>query len=234
MGRIKIYPSLLAADFSCLTDEIKRMEQAGADGIHLDVMDGHFVPNITIGPLIVKAIRPLTKLPIEAHLMIEHPWIYMEEFIDAGADIISVHAECYGPLKKECQEFGQYPKEVTSIDAQRVQKDISKIRKKGAKGVVVLNPGTPLCIESLVEDLDGVLVMSVNPGFARQKFMPEALPKIKKLREIYQGDIAIDGGVNKETAPQAVAAGANVLATARYFFGATDPKVTVEYLKSLG
>ncbi len=231
---IQVSASILCADFTKLGEEAKMCEAAGVDMLHMDVMDGHFVPNITVGKIIVEALRPLTKLPIEAHLMIENPWDYIGGFIDAGADIISLHAECYGPRRASCREHGQYPKEVDAVDAKKARKDIARIKDKGKKAFMVLNPGTPMCLDGLLDDLDGVLVMSVNPGFARQKFMPEVLPKITELHKTFKGDIAIDGGINAETAPSAVKAGANILATASYFFGAKDRKGAVGKLKSLG
>ena len=232
--KIQVSASILCADFTRLGDEVKRCEDAGVDMLHVDVMDGHFVPNITVGAMIVEAIRPLTRLPIEAHLMIENPWVYIDSFAEAGSDIISVHAECYGPRRSACRGFGQYPKEVDSVDADKAREDIRRIKEKGKKAFMVLNPGTPLCINYLLDDLDGVLVMSVNPGFAKQKFMPVAIPKIQELRQKFQGDIAVDGGINEVTAREAVKAGANILATASYFFGSENPKETIRYLKRLG
>ncbi len=231
--KIQVSASILCADFTRLKEEIHKCEQAGVDILHVDVMDGHFVPNITVGSLIVKAIRPLTRLPIDTHLMIEHPEDYIDDFCQAGADIVSVHAECYGPLKKDCRKYGQYPKEVESIDPERAGKDIQKIKNHGKKAHMVISPGTPLCVDALLNDLDGVLIMSVNPGFAKQKFMPSVLPKIQQLRSCFQGDIEVDGGINDVTAPEVIKAGANILATASYFFGAGNPKDAVKSLKGI-
>jgi len=231
---ITVSASILSADFNRLGDEIKKCEDSGVDMIHIDVMDGHFVPNITIGLVIVEAVRKITKLPLDIHLMIENPSVYVEKFAEAGSDWISVHAECYGERRAACREFGQFPKEIDHIDAALLREDIAKIHKHGKKALAVLNPGTPMCLEDVASDLDGVLMMSVNPGFSGQKFNKAALDKIRQLRKIFDKDISIDGGVNAETAPLAVAAGANVLATASYFFGAADPKEVVKGLKSLG
>jgi len=228
---IEVSASILCADFSKLAQEVKRSEEAGVDRFHIDVMDGHFVPNVTIGPVIVSAIRPHTKLPLEAHLMIEHPWDYIEAFIDAGADVIQIQAECYGE-RKTGGEYGQWPKEVDSIDTERLRRDLLKIRARGKKAYVVLNPGTPLCIQDVFDALDGVLIMSVNPGFAKQKFMSAVLSKAEELSRTFKGEIAIDGGVNAETAPDAVKAGAHILITASYFYGSSNPAQAVKGLKS--
>jgi len=231
---IKVAASILCADFTRLGDEIKKCEDAGVDMIHVDVMDGHFVPNISIGQVIIESIRPITKLPIEAHLMIEHPGAYIEQFIDCGADVISIHAECYGQRREDCREYGQFPKEVDTINVQEARQDILKIKNRGAAAFMVLNPGTPACLGGVEADLDGVLIMSVNPGFAKQKFMPSVLSKIVELRKSFKGDISIDGGVNEHTSPEAVKAGANILANACYFFGSEKPRDVVKYLKNLG
>jgi len=233
-NKIKVSASILCADFAKLGQEIKKCEEAGVDILHIDVMDGHFVPNITIGPLIIKAIRPLTKLSIEAHLMIEHPGDYMDAFAEAGADIIALHAECYGTRTPASRKYGQYPKEVRHLNAETACKDLARIKGLGKQAFMVLNPGTPLCLEGVLGELDGVLLMSVNPGFAKQKFMPQVLPKIQQLRARFKGEIAVDGGINELTAPEAVKSGASILATASYFFGSSHPKETVAKLKELG
>ena len=230
---IQVSASILCADFTKLGAEIKRCEDAGVDMLHVDVMDGHFVPNISIGLPILEAIRPLTKLPIEAHLMMDNPWDYVEPFAKAGADIISIHVECYGipAIKRQPHDFT--PWSVEKIDAAKMLEDIRKIKAAGKKAFAVINPATPLCIDGILRGIDGVLVMSVNPGYARQKFMPEALSKIKELRSKFSKDISIDGGVNGETSPLAVKAGVNILATASYFFGSQNPKELVRSLKNL-
>ncbi|NLE65107.1 MAG: ribulose-phosphate 3-epimerase, partial [Elusimicrobia bacterium] len=188
----------------------------------------------TIGPVIVEAVRRHTKRPIKAHLMIENPWDYVDPFIKAGADIIGIHAECYGERRAFCREYGQYPKEVDVIDAQMMRRDIQRIMDAGARPCLVINPGTPVsCLDPVLDEVSDVLLMSVDPGFAGQKFKPEARFKIKELREQFVGDIAVDGGVNAETAPGIVKAGANVLVTASYFFNSPDPAGAVKFLKSL-
>ena len=230
---IQISASILCAKFTDLGDEIKKCEDAGVDMLHVDVMDGHFVPNISIGLPIVEAIRPLTKLPVEAHLMIDNPSQYIEPFAKAGADIISIHVECYGlpAIKRAPDDFS--PWTVYKIDAAKMKVDLKKIKALGKKAFAVINPATPLCIDEILQDIDGVLIMSVNPGYARQKFMPEALPKIESLRRKFSKDISIDGGINAETALWAVKAGVNILATASYFFGSANPKELVRTLRAL-
>ncbi|HSV43249.1 MAG TPA: ribulose-phosphate 3-epimerase [Candidatus Bathyarchaeia archaeon] len=230
---IQISVSILCADFANLTEEIKKIEKAGADMVHVDVMDGHFVPPVTIGALLVKAVRPLTKLPIEAHLMVEYPETMIDDFANAGADIISIHAECYGNLKKECRGFGEFPKEIDRLDTFRAKGAVARIKALGKKAFMVVNPGTAIgLLEPLLPDLDGVLVMSVNPGFSHQKFMPVSLSKLQYLAQHFSGDVAIDGGINQMTGAEAVKAGANILATASYFFNAQQPAEAVRLLKT--
>ena len=229
---IEISASILSADFANLAEEIKRSEKAGVDRFHIDCMDGHFVPNLTIGPVIIQAIRPHTKLPLEAHLMIEHPGDYIESYAKAGADIIQIQAECYG-RRHDQAKWNEWPKEVVSVDVKALRRDLKRIRALGKKAFIVVNPGTPLVFEKALPDCDGVLVMSVNPGYAGQKFMPSVLPKIERLKKIFTGDIAVDGGVNAQTAPDAVNAGAHVLITASYLYGAPDLSAVIKNLKSL-
>ena len=199
---IKISPSILSADFSILGDEIKSLEQAGADLIHIDVMDGHFVPNITMGPPIIKIIRKCTKLPFDVHLMISPVEKYIKAFADAGSDIITIHPEATDNLKRA----------------------VSTIKSLGKKAGVSLNPKTPIsALMDVINDIDLILIMSVNPGFAGQSFMGEVLPKVTELRKMINEkklkiDIEIDGGINFETAPLAVKAGANILVSGTTIF----------------
>jgi ribulose-phosphate 3-epimerase len=194
-SKIKIAPSILSADFAKLGQEVQAIDKAGADYVHIDVMDGHFVPNITIGPLVVNAIRPLTELTFDVHLMIENPENYVEAFANSGADIITVHAEA----------------------ATHLDRVIQQIHSLGKKAGVSLVPSTPAeSLEYVIDQLDLVLVMSVNPGFGGQKFLRSQLPKIQKLRSMIdktgrQIDLEVDGGINPETAKEAIAAGADTL-----------------------
>lgn len=212
---VKIAPSILSADFSKLGEEIKEVERGGADYIHVDVMDGHFVPNITIGPLIVDSIRPITKLPLDVHLMIENPDQYIEDFAKAGADYITVHVEA----------------------CRHLHRTIHLIKSLGVKAGVVLNPATPVqLIEPIIEDLDMVLLMSVNPGFGGQKFISSVLSKIKNVKEISDQkglnlEIEVDGGVNEETAALCVEAGATVLVAGSAVFNQTDRGEAISRLK---
>ena len=193
MNQIKISPSILSADFARLGEQVREAESAGVDYIHVDVMDGHFVPNITIGPLIVKALRPVTELPLDVHLMIENPEIYLEDFAKAGADIITVHQETCPHLHSTIQE----------------------IHKLGVRAGVSLNPATPVSsIEEIIPEIDLVLVMSVNPGFGGQSYIFSCTEKIKKLRSMLDicgssADLEVDGGINVNTLKEVISAGAN-------------------------
>jgi len=205
--KIKIAPSILSADFSRLGEEIRAVEAAGADIIHVDVMDGHFVPNITIGPLVVAAARKATKLPLDVHLMIENPERYIADFAKAGADYLTVHAEAACHLHRLVQTIRE---------------------QKGVKVGVSLNPATPLeALDYILGDIDMVLLMSVNPGFGGQAFIPSALDKITKLRTIIDErklpvEIEVDGGVKSDNAARIAAAGADILVAGSAVFGAAD------------
>jgi ribulose-phosphate 3-epimerase len=208
---VKIAPSILSADFAKLGVEVEEAEKAGADIIHIDVMDGSFVPNLTVGPVVVKAIRPLTKLPLDVHLMIEEPDRYLEAFVKAGADIITVHFEA----------------------SRHLHRILNWIRESGVKAGVSLNPATPLYnLDFIVSEIDVVLIMSVNPGFGGQSFIPSTLKKISKLRELLNEEnstasIEVDGGVKVDNARQIVEAGADILVMGSAFFNSPDYSETI-------
>lgn len=213
--KIKIAPSILSADFSRLCEEINAVEAAGADLIHVDVMDGHFVPNITIGPLIVQAVRKCTKLPLDVHLMITNPELYVAEFAKAGADILTVHVE-------------------TGFHHNRLAHQIKDL---GVKAAVSLNPATSLAaLDYVLEDVDMVLIMSVNPGFGGQAFIPSALDKIAKLRKRIDDlglkvDIEVDGGVKADNAAEIINAGADILVAGSAVFGNKDYKAAIKGIR---
>ena len=219
MKKIQISPSILSADFSELKNEIKKLEQAGADMIHVDVMDGHFVPNLTIGPPVIKSLRGHTNLPFDVHLMISPVHKYIKDYADAGANIITIHPEATNDLMES----------------------IKHIRDLGKKVGVSLNPETPLeIVENFLQDIDLVLIMSVHPGFGGQKFMPEVLEKVKKLRNIIiekklELDIEIDGGIDFDNNKMVIEAGANILVSGTTVFKKNngDIKKNIDILKTM-
>ena len=212
---LKIAPSILAADFSKLAEEVKCVDSLGADYIHIDVMDGHFVPNITLGPGIVKCLRPHTELPFDVHLMIENPDQYIKDFKEAGADIITVHVEACRHLHRTLQLIKQYEMQCG----------------------VVLNPHTPLeIIKHVLQEVDWILIMSVNPGFGGQTFIPDSLNKIATLNQWRQEQnlsyvIEVDGGVNEETARLCEEAGADVVVAGSAVFNAVDRQLAIQKIK---
>ncbi|WP_265459991.1 ribulose-phosphate 3-epimerase [Enterococcus sp. HY326] len=211
---MKIAPSILSADFANLQRDIELVERAGADYIHVDVMDGQFVPNITLGPNIVSAIRPVTKLPLDVHLMIVQPENFIEAFAKAGSDIITVHAE----------------------STPHIHRAVQMIKSFGVKAGVVINPGTPIsAIQHVLDMVDQVLIMTVNPGFGGQSFIEDSLNKIAALIEIRENynwhfDIEVDGGINTETAQRCKEAGANVFVAGSFIY---DAEVPTDRLKAL-
>ena len=212
---LKIAPSLLSADFSQLGEEVKKVEEGGADLLHFDVMDGCFVPNLTFGPLVIESLRDKTKLPFDVHLMIEKPDNHIERFIEAGSDMITVHAEACVHL----------------------QRTLKQIKQQGIKAGVALNPATSMhTIEYILDDLDMILIMTVNPGFGGQDFIATMLPKIRKAKSMIQKcglkvDIEVDGGINVETAPLVLKAGANVLVAGTAIFHQPDVKKAIQSLR---
>jgi ribulose-phosphate 3-epimerase len=213
---LKIAPSILSADFAALAQEVARVEAGGADQLHVDVMDGRFVPNLTIGPVVVEAIRKRTRLPLDVHLMIVEPERYVGDFVRAGADIVTVHVEACPHL----------------------QRVLAQIREAGARAGVALNPGTPPdVLEYVLDDLDLVLVMSVNPGFGGQKFIPTAYAKLRRLRAMFGDrpvDLSVDGGVKVEHARPLAEHGASVLVAGSAIFGAPDPASVIRAMREAG
>jgi ribulose-phosphate 3-epimerase len=218
INMIKIAPSILAANFSKLAEEVKEVEQAGAKLIHIDVMDGHFVPNITMGPIVVEALRPVTKLPLDVHLMINNPDNFIESFAKAGADYITVHVEACPHLHRTIQ----------------------LIRSFGVKPGVVLNPHTPIeSIQHVLEDIDMVLFMTVNPGFGGQKFIHSVVPKIKQLADIIKEkdlaiEIEIDGGINAETIIPCAQAGATIFVAGSAIYSKEDRSKALQDIQQAG
>lgn len=212
---VKVAPSLLAADFAALGEEVQRSEKGGADLLHVDVMDGHFVPNLTVGPMVVEAIRSRTRLPLDVHLMMEGPERYLADFARAGADILTVHVEACAHLHRVVQ----------------------RIKELGVRAGVALNPATPAgTLECILEELDLVLVMAVNPGFGGQAFIPSTLRKIKGIKALVSScprspEIEVDGGINTETAPLAIQAGATILVAGTAVFGERDLSAAITALR---
>lgn len=209
-NRVLVAPSILSADFSCLGDEVREAERSGADWIHIDVMDGVFVPNITIGPLVVRSLRKVTGLVLDVHLMIESPLKYIEEFSAAGSDIITFHIEaCPDPVNTAY-----------------------KIRSLGKRAGVSLRPGTAIeQLKDVLPVVDMVLVMTVEPGFGGQSFIPEMMGKVRDIRKIFSGIIQVDGGINAETSRRAIDAGADVLVAGTAVFGAEDYSAAITNLR---
>lgn len=213
----RIAPSILSADFTRLGEEVRAVESAGADYIHIDVMDGHFVPNLTMGPMVIEALRKVTCLPLDVHLMVDNPDLYIEDYVKAGSDLVGVHVEVVPHLHRTIQ----------------------RIKELGAMATVTLNPATPLeTLEYILPDIDMVLVMSVNPGFGGQKFIPSSLEKITRLRTLIdsrglQVDLEVDGGINLGTIEEIAKAGADVFVAGSAIFGKKEYAKTIRQLKEI-
>lgn len=213
---MKLAPSLLSADFGHLADQVRLAEEAGADYIHIDVMDGRFVPNITVGPLVVRAVRRVTGLPLDVHLMIEEPERYIDAFVDAGASILTVHQEA----------------------TRHLQATLAAIRTRGVRAGVSVCPATPVStLEELADEVDLLLIMTVNPGFGGQQLIPSTIGKVRRARRLIEHwgravELEVDGGVNSQTAPELVAAGADVLVAGSAIFGNGEIATNIHQLRA--
>lgn len=211
-----VAPSLLACDFARLAEEIRSVEEAGADWLHVDVMDGHFVPNLTVGPVIVEALRRISRLPLDVHLMLDHPERYLTQFLDAGAHHLTAHVEAPGLHAEGALE-----------------RALQVIRRAGARAGLSLRPGTPAeSLKPFLSAVDLVLVMTVEPGFGGQAFLPEVVPKVQQVRHWFAGDLAVDGGINAQTGQQCREAGANVLVAGTYIFRSASYRQTIQSLRT--
>ena len=212
---IIVAPSLLACDFSRLADEIQKVEEAGADWLHVDVMDGHFVPNLTIGPVIVETIRRASRIPLDVHLMLDHPEQYIVPFIEAGSRYLTIHVEAEG-LRSEAI----------------LRKTLRDIRRAGARAGLSVRPRTSAeAVRPFLDEVDLILVMTVEPGFGGQAFMPEMVPKVRLLREWFSGDLAVDGGINAETGRVCRETGANVLVAGTFVFRSKSYSDAIQALR---
>lgn len=235
MRAIKLAPSILNADYGCLREEIRKAEAGGADMIHVDVMDAHFVPNLSMGPAVVESLRRVTRLPIDVHLMVREPEKFVDPFASAGADSITFHAEAVAEdyalvhrgrgwaIQLVCRDF---------YDRKRLERTLGAIRARGKRAAVALNPETDAEAVDFLDRVDMVLAMTVWPGFGGQKFIESVLSKVSKLRKrAPEADIQVDGGVDLETAGPAVAAGANVLVAGSAVFHAPDPAAALRAMR---
>ncbi len=231
-SKCRVSASLLSANFLKLGDEIRATEAAGTDSFHLDVMDNHLAPNLSYGPPVIQWIRSATQLPLEVHLMIDNPHLFVADYAKAGADLLFFHIECYAAEPVNPLAIREIPRATTQPDIPQILAVIDQIKQLGVKAGITLNPNSPLtpALKPAILASDAVLIMSVNPGFSGQKFIADVLPKITEMRTYYQGDIHIDGGITNETAPLARQAGVSTLISASYLYSSADYKSAIQSL----
>ena len=229
---IKVSASILSANFLTLGSEIESVESAGVDSLHLDVMDNHMAPSLSFGPPIIKPVRKLTTLPLDAHLMIDAPWLFFDAYIQCNVDEICFHIEAYNQTTPEHEQILSASRVAESIDYQRLENDIYYLKTHNIKPGITINPNTdPGVLMPILNQVDSVLVMSVHPGFSGQSFIESSIEKVRTIRQSFQGDIKVDGGVNNTNAKQLTNAGANVLISASYLFGSDNYKSAIDSLR---
>ena len=229
---IKVSASILSANFLSLGNEIESVENAGVDSLHLDVMDNHMAPSLSFGPPIIKPIRKITSLPLDAHLMIDAPWLFFDAYIDCNVDEICFHIEAYSKTVTPHEQIMTTSRTVDTVDYQRLENDIYYLKTHDIKPGITLNPNTPPdVLNPILNQIDSVLVMSVHPGFSGQSFIESSVEKVQAIRQSFHGDIKVDGGVNNTNAKKLTDAGATVLISASYLFGSNDYKTAIDSLR---
>ena len=229
---IKVSASILSANFLTLGADIESVDQGGVDSLHLDIMDNHMAPSISFGPPIIKPIPSITTLPLDAHLMIDAPWLFFDAYIDCGVTDICFHIEAYDKTQITHKHILSESRKAHDIDLTQLKTDIHYLQSKGIKACITINPNTdPIILFPILNEVDGVLVMSAHPGFSGQSFIETSLQKVADIRSRFSGDIKVDGGVNKDNAKALVDSGATTLISASYLFNAPDVKQAIDSLK---
>ena len=230
---IKISASILSANFLDLGSDIRAVESAGIDSLHLDVMDNHMAPSVSFGPPIISPIRSMTELTLDAHLMIDAPWLFFDAYIDCGVNEICFHIEAYGESPSAHEDILSQSRTIQQVNMAHLQRDIAYLKSKGVKPGITINPNTdPSVIYPILDDIYSVLVMSVHPGFSGQSFIPSTLQKVAQIRERFTGDIKVDGGVNNTNSTALIDSGANILISASYLFGAPNINDAIDALRN--
>lgn len=228
----KVSASILSANFLNLGDDIAKVESAGVDSLHLDVMDNHMAPSLSFGPPVIKPIRSITSLPLDAHLMIDAPWMFFDAYIQCDVNEICFHIEAYDKNKVHHDSILDKSRTVVDVDYERLNSDINYLKSKGIKPGITINPNTDInVLTPILSSVDSVLVMSVHPGFSGQSFIENAIDRVAAIRSKFSGDIKVDGGVNNTNAQRLTAAGATVLISASYLFASSDYQQAIDSLK---
>jgi ribulose-phosphate 3-epimerase len=228
----KISASILSANFLHLETEIRAIEAAGVDALHLDVMDNHMAPSISFGPPIIRPVRSTTQLPLDAHLMIDAPWLFFDAFIECKVNELAIHIEAYDTTPTHHEHIKTTSRVATNIDYAKLENDLYYLKTHDIIAGITINPNTPVdTLRPILDHVDSILVMSVHPGFSGQSFIPESIKKVRDIRQLFSGDIKVDGGVNNTNAKALIEAGASTLISASYLFGANDYAEAVQSLR---